>query len=687
MDIKTIDAEFVEARYQALQTLWGARNTRMDDYERLYLLELWKDEPDPDEVRITPPTAHETVERYRSLFLTRPPVISVPPSDVKGIERERADQLEKYLIGVWDMVEMALALSNAEWSASCLGEGVVRVVYDDAACEDEFPLLVQSVDPRYVFGNPGPRPLQDLEQVYACQKTRREIEEELAEDPRGFWAKDLGERPAEGKLLEDWLDEEVDYLEYWRLDVEEVEEKVEPVEPEEQMGVLTRLVAVARKMVSKVAPTIEGGVTSGEPSPPPSPILGEGESSLPPSSEGGGGKRMVRRRVVVRCVVADGKLLLEPVRMPGYCRLPFVRYPGIETGAQENEDRMLSVLFALSGGTKESGATGVLAAEAEMLALRYLLVRMFANGALITDDESLSIDWSPQAINKIAPGKTWKFLVPPGPHPAVDQELQILQKYIEDGSLPAMMKGRYVGDVSGIALSALTNPVMMQIASRQQVRERAYQEVNRLILSLTEKWAPAEGWCVHGQDVKGQVFEMRLAPDQIAGYRRNRVKLSASLPKDEAGEVMSMAQLVGQKLISRETFLDNYQQMKHLSSQSPQDELKRIVRDAMLFEGPMAQKLAEIVLADYSEDLAAVLQPQPPPQLGGGPAGPGGPGVPGGPPMPSPPEMGGGPMGGMPPQVVPPQAMPEAVGRMGPEGLMAMLQMQGNPQGPGSEEG
>jgi hypothetical protein len=247
------------------------------------------------------------------------------------------------------------------------------------------------------------------------------------------------------------------------------------------------------------------------------------------------------------------------------------------------------------------------------------------------------------------------------------------------------MKGRYVGDMSGLALSTLTNPVMMQIASRQQVRERAYQEINRLVLSLTEEWAPADGWCVYGQDSKGQVFELQLAPEEIAGYRRNRVKLSASLPKDEAGEVMSMAQLVGQKLLSRETFLDNYQQVKHLASQSPQDELKRIVRDMMLFEGPMAQKLAELVLADYDESLAAVLQPSPPPSGPGGPTGPGGPGGPGGPSMPNPPGMGQGPMMGMPPGVVPPGAMPEAMGATGPEGLMAMLAMKGRPQGPGGE--
>jgi len=180
-------------------------------------------------------------------------------------------------------------------------------------------------------------------------------------------------------------------------------------------------------------------------------------------------------------------------------------------------------------------------------------------------------------------------------------------------------------------------------------------------------------------------MELRLKPEEIRGYYRNRVELSASLPKDEAGEVMSMAQLVGQKLISRETFLDQMQRIKRLSSQSPHDEMRRILRDILLFEGPTAEKLAKVVLSEYSEELAEALSEKPQqtaPQ--GGPVGPGGPpGVPG---MPPGAEPGPGPMGGMPPGVVPPQQVPPAVGAGGPEGLARMMAMLGQAP-PGASEG
>ena len=389
------------------------------------------------------------------------------------------------------------------------------------------------------------------------------------------------------------------------------------------------------------------------------------------------GERKVRRRMVTHCVVVENEFVKKPVRIPGYSRLPFIRYAGVATPLG-GENGALSVLFPITAGIREHGAQGLAAATNELVAMKQRMIEMFANGALITDDPDLVVDFSPGAINVVGQGRQWSFLVPPGPHPAVDQQM-MLERLTQDATVTASMQGRYVGQMSGLALSALNNPVLMKIAHRQQIRERAYETLNEMILALTEEYAPADGWVVWGTDRGGKTMELQLKPTEIGGYHRNRVELSASLPKDEAGEIMSMAQLVGQKLISRETFLDQLQRMKHLSSQSPQDEMKRILRDSLLFEGPTAETLAKVVLAEYSEELAALVgggePPSPPPP--GGPGPPIGPG-PGGP--------GPGPMGGMPPGVVPPQAVPPMVGG-GPGGPAAMMAMMGNappgPVGPG----
>jgi len=385
--------------------------------------------------------------------------------------------------------------------------------------------------------------------------------------------------------------------------------------------------------------------------------------------------------MVTNCVVVENQFVKKPVRMPGYHRLPFVRYPGIATPLAD-ENGALSVLFAVTGGDRTNGAQGLAASLNELLAMKQRIIQMYANGALITDDEQLRLDLTPGAVNYVRKGAQWSFIVPPGPHPAVDQQIMLIERLTEDATVSATMMGRQpAGDVSGIALSGMTTPVLLRIAHRQQIRERAYEALNQLILQLTEEYAPPAGWYVWGVDKMGTAMELRLRPVDIGGYYRNRVELSASLPKDEAGEIMGLANLVSQGLISRETFLDQLQRIKRLSSQSPQDEMMRVLRDKLLFEGATAEKLAQVVLSEYSHELAAALGQGPsaaevpagPPPGGPQPGAPMG-APPGGPP--GPPGM--GPMMGMPPGVVPPQAVPQAIGAGGPENLAAMLAMMGN---------
>jgi hypothetical protein len=397
MEPGDITATFVEGRWRALEKRWGSRNERMDGYEELYLLDNWEEEPEPDERRISAPIAFDTVERSRT--------------EVKAVATDQADQIEKFLYGVWYQGRVHDALNLAEWHASCLGEGVLRCVYDPEAVEDELPLVVQALDPRTVYPNPSGRPGVDAEVIHAFKRSRREVESE--------WGVEL-ERAGDGLKatgVEAWLDEEVDFVDYWRVDVEEVTEEREEQRgrgAEEQGGVLARLVEMARRAL--VAGGGEPGAVGGE-------QLGEGEEGageqgLPAQAGSGGaeeqegGTRKVRRRVVTNCVVVEGQLVKEPVRMAGYKRLPFIRYAGITTPLAD-EDGALSVLFPITGGVRKSGAIGLVAAFNELLAMKQRIIEMFANGALITDDPKMDIDWMPGSVNYVQKGTTWNFLVPP----------------------------------------------------------------------------------------------------------------------------------------------------------------------------------------------------------------------------------------------------------------------------------
>jgi len=633
-----ITPSFVEDRAEALKDRWAERNDRMDKYERLYLLDMWESQAEPDQTRICPPICWTRVEAFRPLFLTRPPVISVPASEFKGWQEERAQKLEDYLYGVWYQADVMTVLDQAEWAACCLGEGVVRCLYDDGAADGELPLLLNAIDPREVYPTPDVRPGHDKEVMFICKRTRREIESE--------WGVELRQkRPSDTSELENWLDEEVEMRDYWRSEIVTYERQKERPRPEVEAGggALGGAVSWIQDQWRR--------------------LFGEEEGEEPGTEEPE--METVRQRVVIHCVAVEGedRFVKEPVRMPGYNRLPFIRYPGIST-VLNDEDGALSVLFPITAGKMigERGSKGLAAATAELINYKQEIIKRYANAALLSTIPADQIDFSPGGVTEIDSNDRIEFLLPPGTHPDTDEQMQLFQTLIEDATVSRAMMGQYVGDLSGLALTAINNPVLMRIAARQKIRERAYQALNELILSLTEQYAPPDGWYVWGADARGTVIETQLKPDEIDGYYRNRVELSASLPKDEAGEIMALSQLQKSGQISMETFLDNFQRIKHTASQSPADEIKRILRDRMLLQGPLAEKLAEIVLSEYDEALAAALtqaaqqrqqQAQQPPQQ---PQGMGPPG-----------------MQGLPPGVVPPGAMPPAVG------LENMMAMEGQP--------
>ena len=577
-----IDVSYIEERFSKLKSENASRRELMDIYEKVYNLDLWGDEAGVDERRVSLPIGWNVVEAYRSLLLTSPPVISVPASEVNQIADEHADRLEKYLYACWYQLRLLETLNSAEWYACCLGEGVLRCVYDDMTAKGELPLLVQALDPRNVYATAGVRAGYDVEVLHAFNRTRRDIQDE--------W----------GVAVKGDEDEKVAYIDYWRADVEDGERKI------------------------------------------------------------------------TNAVVADGKFIKRPVVMPGYTRLPFIRYPGIATPLA-GSNGTLSVLFPLTGGsTAGRGDTkGLIAALSEMVAMRQQTVENAANGAMVvySDGSEPELDLTPGTVNYLHSDTKVAPIMEPGPHPVAAEQIGFLERQLQDASVSAMMMGRYAGDMSGVALSMMSNPVLMRVANRQQNREWAYQQLNEMILGLTDFYA-TEGWEIWGQTDRGEQFELAVTSDDIKGYYRNSVKLSASLPRDSMAQIQVLAGLASQGLISNETFLDQFQQIFGLASQSVQDEMKRILRDKLLMSSPLTEKLAKRIVEEYGgyDELFEEEKPQMPPEVM----------PPGMPPGMMPP--GGAPQG-LPPSVTPPT--PESVGAAGNlEGMLNLMEQGGPPPFP-----
>lgn len=606
ISLSDITEQFVTDRRDALQRDAGTRNTRYGDMIDLYRLDVWEDSPAPGERRVASPRAFTIVEAYRTLLFTRRPVLSVEASQHKRVLQQQADKIEKFLYGAWDEMRFLNVIDEVEFWACTAGRGVFKILYHPDTPEDEFPLMAQSIDPRNFYHSQSTfRPGEDVEVAHSFERTRRDIEQDWGEIPDES-------RPTEQGELEEWLDETVEYTDYWR-EVIVQEDKEEEEEPER--GVMERVVEAMR------------GLLAGEEE--------EAEDEEP---------EKVWKRKVINCVVAGDDFVKDPKFVPGYERLPFFHWDGIHTPLPDLEDQGLSVLYPVAGGERADGTQGLLATENQLLAAKVRMVEMYANAAAVTNDESLAdLDMRPGAVN-VAGDRDYKldWVMPPGQHPDADKVLAQLEALADDSTIPASMMGRYQGEISGVALSLMTNPVLMRIAARQRQREEVLQQANKLILGLVEEWAPSDGWVVWGRDKREREFEVVLKPDDINGYRRNSVKLSASLPKDAQGELMLHTNLVKQKMESRRTAINRIQELTDQRGRTPDDELKQILTEGVLFDEEQTRKLmAQRALDDYDPELAAELamreQPQQAPQ--------------------GPPQQPQGPMMGIPPQTVPPEFM------------------------------
>ena len=190
-------------------------------------------------------------------------------------------------------------------------------------------------------------------------------------------------------------------------------------------------------------------------------------------------------------------------------------------------------------------------------------------------------------------GEDAKYLVHPGPPPAADVLMQQIDEYIETAGLPRVLQGLYTGAASGVAMSLLRNPTLMRVAFKQKEIEKTAEKLNADILRLISNKAGSAGINLWGVDNKRQNFDIVASKESIGGYYRNSVKLSASLPSDDASTVNMIVSLITSNVLSAKTARDVAQQTLHeLVPQSLIDEQKQILIEKALQDPGMIQALA-----------------------------------------------------------------------------------------------
>jgi hypothetical protein len=647
MGLSQYTTDYVLARRDALVAMHHGRNERMNLYERMYRMDMWNESASENEHRVTLPIAHDTVEKMRALLVTRPPIISVPYPSSAPDRQEQAQKKESFLYGVLSMANFMQALSDAEWYADCFGWTDVKCVYDRNAYEDEAPIIIQAPDPRSLYGARSPRKDRYTELVQQWKRSRREIESETGKSlprPDGL---DL-------EQVEGWLDDEVNYIEYWR----ETQgwEKAEPAAPPEPT------------MIDRAADVFLTAMSGEEVPAPPS---AEIEAEEPERK---------RVRHIIHCILVEDALnqmeravwIKKPLVVPGYHMIPFFGWAGIDTPLP-GKNAGLSVLFPLSNGDcVDAGgekAMGLLATWNWIMTLNVQAAIDAANSPWDTDDPDATVDLSPDAINRHKPGSKITKMNTGNVNPGSMQMAEVLNQQIARVSIPSIFEGTPT-NLSGQAISGFATVFQMLVGMKQHGRENALSKLCTHVLNIAREYAE-EPWTVWGYSPTGQYFEERFGSADVGDDTRVTVKLSASMPKDDIGTVSMFSTLQTKGQISLETLLDQVQKLFGLAADTVDDEMKRIARDAIMSNGEIAKAISLFFANDYvaqltgtqggvsSEEIARSIilkiaaeagagqqqqQQQQPAQSGAVPPG-------------------AAPTGGLPPSAVPPT--PEAVGGAG----------------------
>jgi len=189
-------------------------------------------------------------------------------------------------------------------------------------------------------------------------------------------------------------------------------------------------------------------------------------------------------------------------------------------------------------------------------------------------------------------GEKAYYLVHPGSPPQVDSLIAFLGDHVEVSALPRVLQGLYVGDMSGIAMSLLRNPTLMKVAFKQKEIERSCMSLGGKMLKLVEKKMRGTQY-IWGTESMSDAIDVEIDPDKIFGYYRNIVKLSASLPTDDANTVNMLIALIQSQILSRQTARDVAQQTLHdLVPQSLIDEEQKVLAEQIWTDPGTVQSLA-----------------------------------------------------------------------------------------------
>jgi len=580
LDLKQYTAEYIAERRQALIDLAGSRKIDMDRFQRYYDLEPYPDDPGENDQRVVLPTPMDVVDKRTALLFSKRPTLSVPAQSSDIDDEDVAQRLERVLYAITDRMSLYRAMNQADLNANKLGEGGIKVWYKGECADDEFQLARQVYEPRTVFGRLSEDTGLYTELVHTWMRTRRDIEAEIGTE--------LDAGDTSGDDLDDWLDEEVEYTEYWTTatgwsddDKEEQREKEKALSTVERTAELMMAPSMPPDMAAAPGESIGDYLDDVDV-----------EVDAPIKKK----KRNKVRKIVHAIAVGtgeDAQIVKRAVVMPGYRVIPYFSWGGTQ-GRR-------SLLYGILGPDTEH-ALGPYQASNRLMSLWLTESVRRVHAMIVTTDDKADIDNSPDSVTVLKDGKTLQYVQPPPTPPSLMQGYEAMDRAVQSVTLHEVLNGR-VFNLSGQAISGLSSAFERQIALEQHEREVALTSLYQHVLNLIKEYAdPLEGWHVEGNSDREYVAE-DILPDDIPEHCRVQVKLSSSMPRDEMAWVQMFSNLQGRNQISMETWLDQLQKVTGMGWDTPNDEIKRILRDMWITDSKFKERISEVLGEPYAKLL------------------------------------------------------------------------------------
>ena len=534
------------------------RKARMARAERFYKMDVYDGELDKDKAYVALPTATDTIDKMTAVLMAVPPVIAIHYAGEDDAIKQRTQRAERYLYGLAYSMNLSINRQLAVHEAMKKGEGWLKLSHNVYAAEGEPPLVLSTPQAENVYATFSPITNEPIEVIEAFERTRRSIEAE--------WSFEFPDRPDDDDKLEAFLDEEVKFIEYWKVDYSlETVKNPEAVEgaPDSENEIET--LVERKRRVKKILHCVLVDDKEGEKK---------------------NKKRKRKEEEDDECIV-----IKAPCIVTGWTCLPYFEHFA-RTVYDNGERRGLPILYSITGGDAPSGVSGVLQTQNELNSTVMDIVgAMGGRVPYLTDDESIAekgLDLSPRAINVTKPGRVTKPLIDKFDLSMAMNLIEALNAHVYQSGIPQVYNGQK-SDLSGASIDSQGTVFQWTLASMQEQHSRAYERLFMLALAITHEMAGSEGWAVSGRGRFGEYISERIMAQDISLDDRVEVKLSNSMPKDRNAYLQMLIGLKQQNALTQLQFVDEAQKLLGNSDQSPQETLKQIVSEKMFWEGGALQ--------------------------------------------------------------------------------------------------